>query len=454
MQRNDPLDGYDVGKRTKDYDLYTIVHRGTYHSELLSCLKAQAENSPSGGEIAVGEVAGCVEELREQWGDKLKSFRLSHAARDLSHAIRRTRKPGQDVFLYGISYGTLLAQRFAQIAPLQATGILLDGALPPRNISYFDYDLQFDDVAERIAALCKEDSFCSSKWPNDPWKALLKLRDRIDDGHCESLDMSPTQLKTLTAQLLAGASTREDVLALLYRIQRCDARDVAVVKHYFATLQAEQAKGMEDYDPRNFSMPLFYNIVFSEVMGGGDIDLPSVEQIESRCESSPFCPGYSVNARKVYDHWPAYEPDRFYAKFAKFRTPVLAMSGSLDPQTPIDKARSIAKSCEGSSQRFVELPYSPHIVLLNSEVKSDNELNCAGQMVASFLNAPDKAVDDSCLQDLLGLNFEADEEHARKYFDSDDAWENEGAMQGMSLRSIELDWDKVIRVMARANRRI
>lgn len=434
-------------KLLEDYTVYTLVHRGAFHSDLLTCPKAMEKDSPGGVGLVPEELDACLSTLRDAWGDELENFRTSHAARDLSHAIRRTRASKEKVFVYGFSYGTLLAQRFAQIAPHQVDGFVLDGVLPPNDISYFDFDKQYDSVGERIAGLCAKDSFCQSKWGDTPWQELLSLRTKIDNGHCAELEISPDQLSQLTARLLAGEASREDAFALLYRVNRCDAADVEVVKHYAKTLKDLQEKGAESWDPRGFSEPLFYNIILAEVTGGGKMDIPSVEDVESACEDAVFCPGYSTGARKMFDDWPLYQPDRFYGKDVKFQVPVLAMSGLLDPQTPIETARHVARNFRGAHQQLVEMPYGCHGLWMNSKVEAKGEMNCAGQMVSQFLADPKQAVDAECLLDTQGLNFQGESQHNEQFFGTKDAWENDEKLDLVRASTESVDWNGVIRAL-------
>lgn len=436
----------------EDYNVYTLVHRGTYHSGLLNCPVAESEKSSGGPAILPEEATDCVDELNERWDDNLSSFRISHAARDLSHAIRRTRGVQEPVYVYGFSYGTLLATRLAQIAPNQVNGMILDGVLPNNGISYFHYDRQFDDVAKGMAELCAKDEFCEDKWGSDPWAAMQSLKEKLQDGHCHELDMSPSQLSQLTARLLTGSPTREAVFAILYRIDRCDEADRGVVKHFFSTLAKQQEEGAKSWDPRGFSMPLLYNILFAEVVGGGKLDIPTVEQTEQACEDALFCPGYSANARRIYDRWPHYAQDRFYGKDVKFRMPVLAMNGVLDPQTPISHARDMAKHLRGPGQSLVEFPTSPHMLWLNSAVKTEGELSCAGQMVSGFLADPLAPVDQACLKDVVGLNFKGDKAFNEQFFGIADAWDNEESLALAQRYEQSIDWDVLIRRLGASSR--
>ena len=78
--------------KAKTIDLYLPDHRGTGRSARLACPTAETASSPGGTQISDGELPGCVESMKSTWGDKLASFNITNAARDVGEFIRAQRE--------------------------------------------------------------------------------------------------------------------------------------------------------------------------------------------------------------------------------------------------------------------------------------------------------------------------------------------------------------------------
>ncbi len=138
-------------------DIYTIEHRGVGQSARLGCPEQESPSSDEETIISLAEVPACVAALEEQSMGSLRYFRLTPAAQDLAEAVDRTRTPGTEVFIYGVSYGTSVAIRYMQLRPQEATGVILDSVSPPGLKFFSDYEKQYDGVLQKLAALGKVD---------------------------------------------------------------------------------------------------------------------------------------------------------------------------------------------------------------------------------------------------------------------------------------------------------
>ncbi|HEY5957553.1 MAG TPA: alpha/beta fold hydrolase, partial [Polyangiaceae bacterium] len=127
-----------------DLELYFLDHRGTGRSTRLACDVEEDPTGPSGTLIRDAEWTACAERISDEWGDDLTGFSTTEAARDLGEAIARTRKANQPVFVYAVSYGTYLAERYLQLFPNQSNGVILDSIAPPGHVDVLlEYDRQF-----------------------------------------------------------------------------------------------------------------------------------------------------------------------------------------------------------------------------------------------------------------------------------------------------------------------
>jgi len=406
----------------RDYDIYVLEHRGVGESTRLSCPDQESADSPGGFEILPEELPDCLAYLDVTWGDGLGQLNITNAARDLAYAIAITRRGREPVFVYGYSYGTLWAQRLLQVAPEIATGVILDSVLPPVEASVFGYDAQTDPVAQDLSRLCAHDDVCGDKLGRDPWQAVLDTKALLDTGHCPELGLSGATFTRVGATMMFNRVLRNHFFPLIYRIERCDDADVAVVQHYlgvFATLLAPSP------ELGRFSTLLQYNIPFVEIITE---PVPSFEEVASYCfTEAGLCPGFSFWTRQFYDPWPLYEPDHYFRRWFTSRTPILALNGDLDPQTPYTLADAIVPHLRGPGQSYIQVPYSPHGVAINSQVQTEGSPTCGIQLMQQFIADPRHPPTTECLDDVVPVTFTAVPGEAMFFFGQTDVWENPAA---------------------------
>ena len=143
-------------------DVYLPDHRGTGRSMRLGCSTEESNASPGGAEITMEEWPACFGSLKATWGDGLAAFNTTEAANDLCSLIDRTRAPNASVFVFGVSYGTYLVQRYLQLNPTQPTGVVLDSIAPP-VAAFSQFDRWSNDGARKLLEACDQDAFCAQK---------------------------------------------------------------------------------------------------------------------------------------------------------------------------------------------------------------------------------------------------------------------------------------------------
>jgi hypothetical protein len=110
-------------------------------------------------------------------------------------------------------------------------------------------------------------------------------------------------------------------------------------------------------------------------------------------------------------------------QWPEVKTPILAMNGTLDPQTPIGKANAAQENLRGPHQHFVTMPWSPHGVAFASPVATAGAPPCGMQLVRGFLADPHAEPDTACINDLLPP-FALNPNVTARFFGSLDMWEN------------------------------
>lgn len=419
----------------RDHDIYVLEHRGVGDSTRLTCPDQEALGTPGNFNITPDEQADCFDALREQWGDGLAHFNITHAAVDLAFAQVTTRDWSLPSFIYGVSYGTFWAQRYLQVAPHFASGVVLDSVLPPNEMSIFDFDGQSDPVGIDLAGLCADDPVCSDKLGDDPWPAIAALKAALDGGHCPDLALPGAALSNIGAFLVSNLTLRELLFPLIYRIERCDTGDVEVVGHFLNALNGLFPPQTEL--PR-FSQLLQYNIAFVEII---DTPVPTIDDVVEQCFGSTLCPGFSLSARFVYEDWVPFEDDGFADRWFRSVTPILALNGNLDPQTPHTDAQRIEAQLRFPWQNYVEIPQAPHAVAFTTPTEPATPTTCGVELIDGFFAQPFATPAEGCLDRLELIDFAADEGVKLALLGTSDLWENTlaPAPQGIASHLTSVD---------------
>jgi len=405
-----------IAELLPEFDLYVLEHRGVGESARLGCDQQESQLSEDGNSIAPDEWPACVESVKAQWGEDLAHFTTTQDAYDLGSLIARTRKHDQQVFVYGVSYGTTRALRFLQTHPDLVDGVILDSVVSPSVQYLSQFDTQFDAVAKDLARLCAADPVCGEKMGSDPWSKILELLQKLQLGHCPGF-LHRSIVQDGFAQLLMTRELRTHIFPLTYRLDRCKPEDIAVIENYFASFsELFEQEGRVDRE----SLVLQKHIALSELW---EEPAPSLDTLVERCDSQVLCPGVGTDVGLVTPYWPRYEHDQFAGKWPETDTPILAMNGTLDPQTPLETAIAAADHLTGEHQHFVTVPWSPHGVAYSTPVSTEGAPPCGVQLIYHFVTAPQAEPDTSCLSTLLPP-FTPDPAVDAQLFGSTDVWDN------------------------------
>ncbi|AKU90711.1 putative protease (putative secreted protein) [Vulgatibacter incomptus] len=383
------------------FDVYVPDYRGTGRSAPLGC----------DGESASSTSQRCLAELAQIWGDDLASFSTTGAALDLGKTIERFREPGGKVFVFGASYGTYLANRYMNLFPERADGVVLAGICPPTGCSV-RADRTIDLVARDTFAACSSDAFCTSKLGSDPWQTLEAVYEKLRHGHCSALAgaQSDVALSGILGGTLGERSLAPVALAAAYRADRCDPKDVTALK----ALGRQVAPWIFGLTTSNqpFSEYLYMHIVMSEFFDGITPD-----DLRDEAARLTVAPGYEESMARARENWPwpLYETPSELKRWAPVSTPMLMINGTLDSATPIVDLAGIEEAFPGATQTFVRVPNEGHGAFQQS---------CPLAIVADFVQDPSAPLDLGCLSALETLDLRGSSDLARQAFGTGDLWEN------------------------------
>lgn len=395
-------------------EVYTLEHRGVGSSTRIGC-RGEGVLSPGGRQIVEEEWVACRDQVISEWGDKLPYFSATQAAHDLAMAIELTRRPGTPVFVYGGSYGTFLANRFAVLHPTHADGIILDAPVQPGSL-LDRWDLQFEPVGRRVfGELCPAAPRCAEHLGADPLAFFDRVMAALEGGQCASLGVDLPSWRAVFGLFLMDYNLRNWLPALVYRLDRCSAADQLAISTLLQRLFGAGGTAL----PRT-SRVLQVHIVLSELFSRSHVD--DADLVRARDEHAFFqdalAPMYQLQ-----DTWPRYAEDPYADAYAPPSVPVLTLAGGDDPSAPPELVGyGYRDRLTGPHQTFAEIPFGAHTVLTTGSV-GPSAPSCPVQLVRAFLADPTSSLPVGCTSQVLPPSFDAPESLLTAYWGTEDLYD-------------------------------
>lgn len=365
-------------------DILLVDQRGTGKSGLLQCdsldLTSQFaldENNLDMAAITRQETALCL--------DKLQQVDLSHyttvaAAADFE-AVRLA-LGYQKLHLYGGSYGTRMAQEYMRQYPDAVLTATLDGVVP-FNQSFGAMGAASDASLEAVYTYCDASPECRQQFP-DARAQLQQLQQRLTAQTISTTVRHPRTYELIELKL-TRAKLQQALRFALYS-NRYRAMIPMVVE------QASQG----DYSAlvglmlaQDFAADLSIGVNFAVVCGE---DRP-FWTAQSQAEFTKSYLGHSwlQGAEASCNVWQVKPVAADYTVPLQTDTPVLLLSGGLDPATPPGWAE--LAMAQMSNARHLIAPHATHIVASQT---------CAPKLISQFINQQSAStLDDNCLKQEL-----------------------------------------------------
>ncbi len=301
-----------------DYELVMPDHRGTGYSTRL-CPVEEAPASAGGSDLAGEEWGACIGSM---YGDpaRTQAFSITHAAHDLSSLIRAYRGDGP-VHLYGVSYGTQLALRMLQVAPVELDGLILDGLVPPEGATEWEISQR-----TRIADAVGRASLTPEQRDN-----VARLVAHAQSGPAWLDEVPSKDIRQFMGRLLNFPVLRARIPVLAESLLR---DDTTLLERTVADL-GDIGRALLPFPQSPPSMPLVMMITGSENNSRPDLTREAVaKDAEGALFTSPL-PGLAVEPPA-----PLYRRDPSFGALPARLPRTLVIQGTLDPATPIDGARA------------------------------------------------------------------------------------------------------------------
>ena len=374
---NAPLFNNTFARIRETRDILLIDQRGTGRSNILKCPEDKSV-SPllmnEGNFDTIAETNKCLAAID---GD-VTQYTSTAALKDFE-AVRISL--GYDkLHIYGISYGTRMAQLYMREYAEAIATVTLDGVVPMQQ-SVLAIGLAIDRAVDLLISECENLSRCQQQFPS--------LRKALATTEVE-LMLSPVKAQIfhpMTGQPTEFLLTHDKFLSVirlaLYspttRVLLPYAIHQAGEKNYQAVLGLYSLT-MEGID---IAMGMHASVVCSE-----DIHRLSTD-LSTELETSYMGRTMFTELSKVCSVWPSTKVDETFSAPISNNIPTLLLSGELDPATPPDWA-ILAMAAMKNATHLVA-PHAAHGVAMQS---------CANRLVAQLVNEGSTAeLDGDCLKE-------------------------------------------------------
>lgn len=364
-------------------DIVFVDQRGTGRSAPLECDEPRA--------MPLAEAADTARQLQRLSACRDRLARLPHVKEPAALGFFTTALAMQDldavreaigaerINLVGASYGTRAALEYQRQFPQAVRRSVLDGVAPPDMVLPASAGVDAQAALDALFAACGIEPGCTRQWPalRQAWDGLLA-----------SLPRSVLVADPLTGVVENVVMTRDLVLAAV--------RAPLYVPALAAGLPAAiTAAAQGRYEPlvtlgtalsRRGAPALATGMHFSVICAEDMPRLASAAAAPARDFGAGLAPLYE----QACAGWPrGAVPEAFY-RIGRSATPVLLLSGGIDPATPPRHARRVAEAL-GEKAKHVIVPNAGHGLL---------GAGCVPDLLLRFIDAADDgaalALDAGC----------------------------------------------------------
>ena len=353
----------------RDRDIVLVDQRGTGRSAGGFRCEVPEDLSldTAGREQLARVIDGCVAELDHD----PRFYTTSVAVRDLER-VRETLGIAR-WNVYGVSYGTRVAQHYLRRYPERVRALVLDGVVPPPLALGPDVAREAQRALEQIFARCAADPLCGARFAALP-QLFSEVLARLEAGASDETDPAPIsalELRTLVRFMSYSAAT---VALLPVLISEAHAG------HYEPL--AGQARTLLRELPESLSFPMSNSVTCTE-------DVPYVEAGAAGGLDATYLGTAIMDALgTICARWPVGAIDDDFKTPVVGPTPALLLSGEFDPVTPPSYAERVMAGGLSNAKHLVGRGQGHGLV----------GIGCVPRVLRSFLEAPVPGeLDASCL---------------------------------------------------------
>ena len=371
----------------RDRDLVIVDQRGTGRSNRLDCAL------PDDSEFFVFDPAKLHAAVRECLailpGDP-RYYTTSIAVRDLDDI--RAALGYSTINLYGISYGTRVAQHYMRRYPDRVRTAILDGVAPAEVALGPDIAIEAQRAIDVTLQRCTRDAACAQRFP-DVSAQFAALQARLSKEPVK-LSIPHPLTGAVVETTLDGARLGAAVRLLSYADETVSTLPLLI--HEAQTLREPQALAaqylrVESALTEQIAAGMHFAVVCSEDAPRWEQENVSEEQLAKTYLGTAFMGAM----RAVCEGWPRGPVDPDFGAPLQSNVPTLLLSGGNDPVTPERYA----------TQVFKRLSKGKHFIAAG-QGHGQLATGCIPRLTAEFIAAGSTAsLDEDCVRKIRPAPF-------------------------------------------------
>jgi len=380
------LSWYDDGIK-EHYDLVFFDQRGVGLSGPLACPAAYAADflsylnsddtaglegldTPAEQQDAIAKskafVEGCVAEIGIDPA-RLRFYGTDQVAEDIE--TFRQEVGDEKFWLYGVSYGTAVAQTYAAAHPDRLAGLVLDGTIDltlTGEQGALAQEKAFDKVLVAVLKACDEDNACAAELGGDALAVYDKLAEKLADkpiaydyplpsGEKAKKTFTFNQLEFTAAYQMYAIGGRMLFLRALAAANQGDIVPMARLMHKQASVDPATGDYIGD---STFSDTMFFGVnctddaYFSgtqeeriaQTIETGQASNGTVPRLDGSVYTGLYCAFWPSAPTEVVQRTPLTAPG----------VPTFVLNATLDPATPFEQGRAVFEKLEDGYHLYVE----------------------------------------------------------------------------------------------------
>ncbi|MEL7184804.1 MAG: alpha/beta hydrolase [Pseudomonadota bacterium] len=373
----------------RNRDILLVDQRGTGDSATMDCeFDDDLVEGQYSTELTIKYTQQCLDELPHD----ARFFTTSVAVQDLDAVREALGYPALN--LYGVSYGSRVAQHYARQYPQHTRTITIDVVVPPQKSLGPEIATESQAAVDNILGRCLDDTACSEHFPNID-QTFDDVLARLTDAPVDVVAPHPStgrpeafafgQNEFAVAIRLLAYSPRSIALMPLLIHEAGEGHYVPLASQYLMTM-------ISLTDALSLGM-------HNSVMCSEDVPFFDPETIDYDALAASYMGPLQLDALEaICSIWPAGPIDDGFKEPLATDLPVLLLSGDVDPITPPSWA----------NLAMVDMDNARHLIG-KDQGHGQIAVGCMPEIVADFIETADpQSLDTDCMERSFVMPFFVD----------------------------------------------